>query len=275
MDGFFDAAGKAQRVTHGCATFELPILYFRDDLFLSFLTVDAERARAAMPSDNLHPVTLPGGRALLAIGAFNYLETSIGSYGEVAVALPAVYGRRPVSGLMPALQEGNYPGFGTVVLHLPVTRQTARDAGRGVWGYTKFVADMEFSITPEYLECAMEEDGLHILTLRVPRRGIFRRDHRPLVTYSVKDGALVRTVIPARGSFRMAVRPKDAVLELGRHPVADSIRELDPSPRPLLSRYYVERSAILPEGTVLEEGVRALDGYRGRDGDGRHEVRYR
>jgi len=275
MTAFFDGAGGARRVTHGCATFELPILYFRDDLFLLFFTVSAERARAAMPSENLHPVVLPGGRALLAIGAFNYIDTSIGPYGEVAVVLPAVHGRRPLSGVMPALKEGDYPGFGLVVLHLPVTRQVARDAGRGVWGYTKFVADMDFSITPEHMECGMEEAGRHILTLRVPRRGIFRQDHRPLVTWSVKEGRLIRTVIPATGSFRMALRPRDAVLELGDHPVADTIRELEPSPRPLLSRYYVERSAILPEGEVVEEGVQPLEGHRGRDGDGRHEVRYR
>ena len=27
-------------------------------------------------------------------------------------------------------------------MHLPVTRVEARDAGRGEWGYTKFLADM-------------------------------------------------------------------------------------------------------------------------------------
>ncbi len=275
MTAFFDMAGEPRRVTHGCATFELPILYFRDDLFLLFYTVNADRARAAMPSENLHPVVLPGGRALLAVGAFNYIDTSIGSYGEVAVVLPAVHGRKPLCGVMPALKEGDYPDFGLVVLHLPVTRQVARDAGRGVWGYTKFVADMDFAITPEHLECAMEEDGRHILTMRAPRRGMFRKDRRPLVTYSVKEGRLMRTVIPATGSFRMALKPSDAVLELGDHPLADTIRELEPSPRPLLSRYYVERAAILPEGEVIEEGVHPLEGHRGRDGDGRHEVRYR
>jgi len=72
-------------------------------------------------------------KALLGIAAFNYVDTSIGPYGEVAVVIPVVHRRRPLP-LLPALMEASYPGFGNLVLHLPVTGLKPRDAGRGVWG---------------------------------------------------------------------------------------------------------------------------------------------
>ena len=41
-----------------------------------------------------------------------------------------------------------------------------------------------------------------------------------------------------------------------------------------MSRYYLERAAILPEGEEVESGVRPRDGYLGSDRQGRLEVRY-
>jgi hypothetical protein len=56
--------------------------------------------------------------------------------------------------------------------------------------------------------------------------------------------------------------------------MARSVRELGLSKKPLLTRYYVERGAILPAGEVVEEGVRPLEGYYGTDREGEHTVDY-
>ncbi|MBW1781581.1 MAG: acetoacetate decarboxylase family protein [Deltaproteobacteria bacterium] len=274
MANFFDSARPGKTVTLGQATFELPILYFRDDMFALFFTADPGKVRALMPSDRLHPVLLTSKKALVGIAAFNYIETSIGPYGEVAVVIPAVYGPSAPPRTLPILMEARYPGFGSLVLHLPVTRTVARDAGREEWGYTKFVADMRFAILPEYMECRMSEEGHHILTLRVARKGMVMRDRKPLVTYSVKQGDLIKTTIPQKGACRMALGPGGSHLILGDHPVSDSIRELCLAPRPLMSRYYVERSGILPSGVLVERGVRPLEGYYGKDREGEHTVIY-
>jgi hypothetical protein len=270
---FFEGTRPGRIVSHGAASFELPILYFRDDFFALYFSADARKVSLLVPSDNLHPVLLPNKKAVVAVGAFNYLETSIGPYGEVIVGVPVVYGKEPVP-LLPAMLESRYPGFGVLVLHLPVTTKTARDAGRGEWGYTKFVADMRFSITPEFQECEMSENGESILTLRVARKGFFMKDRKPIHSYSVKEGRLIRTTIPQKGAFRQALRPGGSFLRLGRHPVSEAIRNMGLSERPLLSKYYVERAAVLPAGEAIEENVSALDGYFGEDREGERIVSY-
>jgi hypothetical protein len=270
---FFDGARPGQRVIHGATAFDLPILYFRDDCFALFFSASRRAVQALLPSDQLHPVTLPDGRALVGFGAFNYIDTSIGPYGEVAVVVPTVHGHRPLP-LVPGLLEAHYPGFGNLVLHLPVTTRTARDAGRGEWGYPKFVADMSFEVTPEYYECRLSEGEQHILTMRVVRQGLITADHKPLVTYSVRGGDLLRTTIPQRGTVRNAVLPGGSSLSLGTHQVAREIGALDLAPRPFMSRYYVERAGMLPAGIVVEQQVRPRDGYRGAEGESAHRVRY-
>jgi hypothetical protein len=123
---------------------------------------------------------------------------------------------------------------------------------------------MRFQSTPEFQECRLEEGGKHILTLRVAKRGPPFPDRRPLITYSVKDGALLRTTIPQSAIVRTALGAGGSSLELGdSHPVATSVRELGIDPRPVMTRSNLDRSAILSEGEVVEQNVRPLEGYLG------------
>ncbi|MFH2131880.1 MAG: acetoacetate decarboxylase family protein, partial [bacterium] len=165
MTSFFDNTRPGKMATFQSATFELPILYFRDDFFGLYFSADYKKVKAIMPSDNLHPLVLPNGRAVIGIAAYNYTDTSIGPYGEVPVGIAVTFNRKKsrISSLAPLIKESNYPGFGILVQHLPVTRAEARDAGRGEWGYAKFIADMKFRITPESFRCSMNEKKAHIL----------------------------------------------------------------------------------------------------------------
>ncbi|HEU5058173.1 MAG TPA: acetoacetate decarboxylase family protein [Kofleriaceae bacterium] len=269
MTTFFAGTRPGRAVTTGAVSFDLPVLYVRDDSFQALFSADLRALEAAMPTDRLHPIAVAPGRGIVGIGAFDYLETSVGPYGELGVVVPVVHGRRPPP-ILPGLLESVWPGFGLLVLHLPVTDRLARDGGRALWGYTKFLASMKFLNTPELHECRLEEAGEHILTLRVVKRGIALPERRPLVTYSVKDGALVRTRIPQRAVALHALGAGGSSLVLGdNHPVAGSIGALGIDPRPIMTRTFLGRTAILPEGEVVERGVRPLDGYLGRESNGR------
>ncbi len=273
---FFEKTRPGKNVTYGQANFDLPILYFRDDFFGLYFSASYRKVKAIMPSPNLHPLRLPHGRAVIVIAAYNYRDTTIGPYGEIPVAIPVVFNSKkgPISSLVPLLRESNYPGFGVLVQHLPVTKVVARDAGRGEWGYTKFVADMTFRATPEYFQCSMKEKQTHILDLHVPRKGVRVTDKRPLTTYSVKQGQLIKTVIKQYGIKRVGILPKGAHVKFGNHPMAESIKNLDIAKKPFMSMYYTERSGVLPSGTVMETGVSAFDGYIGETREAVHETYY-
>ncbi|BAT71271.1 hypothetical protein TST_0463 [Thermosulfidibacter takaii ABI70S6] len=273
MDGFFDKI-ISYKVTYDTVSFELPILYFREDSFLLFFSASLDKVKSLMPCKDLYPVPLNKNRAVVGIAAFNYTETTIGPYGELGIAIPVVYGKNPIP-LIPLLREANDRGFGMLVMHLPVTNKTAMEAGIQEWGYPKFVADMEFTITPEFGQCRLHEGDKHILTLRVPRKGIVRKDNRPLITYSVKDGKLIRTTIPQKAIYLTDLFPPDAHLELGEHPVANFLKEIDIGKKPIASRFYLYRPAILPRGEVVANGVNPIERYRSDKEEGTLTVKYR
>ncbi|MFC1505082.1 acetoacetate decarboxylase family protein [Thermodesulfobacteriota bacterium] len=276
MKAFFDHSEPRDTLTLGDETIELPILYFRDDAFALYFSADYEKVKNNMPTDQLYPVMLPNGRAIIALAAFNYIDTTIGPYGELAVAAPAVYGKQTTasSGIFPALMESNYSGFGVVVLHLPVTHEKARDGGRVGWGYTKFIADMHFTLRPEYMQCRMLEKDTHILDLRLRRKGIYVRDRKPLTTYSVKDRQLIKTVVPQTATKRISLLTGGSYVRLGSHPMAESIKALDLAPKPFMSVYYPERGAILPAGQVIANNVEPLEGYYGETREAEHIITY-
>ncbi|MCC6751643.1 MAG: acetoacetate decarboxylase family protein [Deltaproteobacteria bacterium] len=273
MRTFFDGTRPGRPVSVGSASFELPIQYYRDDAFVLFFPAPLAALERALPTPRLKPVPLLPGRGAVAIAAFNYLNTSIGPYGEVAVAIPVTLDRRAPP-LVGALLESRFPSLGLFVCHLPVTHLVARDAGRGIWGYPKFVADMRFEYTPERLGCSLSEEGQHILSVEVARGGLCVEERRPIVTYTVKGRELVRTIIPARGTARLNLGARGCSLRLGEHPVAESIRALGLGARPVFARYYVERAAILPVGEVVDGDVAPHEGYRGRERQGVHDTVY-
>lgn len=271
---FFDRPTTGA-VDVGSAQVGLPIKYYREDSFMGVFGAAYEPVRARLPSDELYPVTLPDGRAMLVVIAFNYLQTDIGPYGEIGVVLPCTLGR-PGPPLVPLFLEARYPGWGGFVLHLPVTSMIARDGGRVIYGYTKFVSDMAFEKRPAYQRVRLSEGGKHILTLTVQQRGITLRDNRPLVTYSVRGGELLRTVVPSRAVYQMGLRPGLGSLELGDHPVAGQLRELQVAPRALFTKNYLSRAGILPAGEPVGRAGRPHEGYIGEDREfGRLTLSYR
>jgi hypothetical protein len=273
-ENFFDWTGPAEKgVDVGSARIDLPINYYREDSFVGFFSADPDGVRALLPSDDLYPVTLPGGRATVAIAAFDYFNTSIGPYGEIVVTLPCTHGQQSPPGIPFAL-EAHYPGWGFFVLHMPVTSLVARDGGRVVFGYAKFVADMDFEKRPAYQCARLSEGEAHILTMTVQQRGLLLKDNRPIITYSVRDGELLRTTIPSRGVYQVGLAPGSGSLELGDHPIAGQLRDLDISTTALVTRNYLTRSAILPAGEPLGP-AEPHTGHQGQDREyGRLTVTY-
>ena len=263
-EDFFDWTGPSEKdVDIGSARIDLPINYYRDDCFVGFFSADLEGVRALLPSPDLYPVTLPGGRATVAIAAFDYFDTSVGPYGEIGITLPCTYGQQAPPGL-PITLESRYPGWGFFVLHLPVTALVARDGGRVIWGYAKFVADMDFEKRPAYQRVRMSEGDSHILTLTIQQRGLPLKDNRPIITYSVREGELLRTTIPTRAVHQTGLGSGSGSLELGDHAIADQLRDLDISNTALVTRNYLSRSAILPAGEPLGP-AEPHTGHQGQD----------
>lgn len=204
------------------------------ELFGSLHAAHLGAVSNALPSDDISPVRLPDGQAIVFVGGIHYRDITMAGfegawlpYGEVVVA-PLV-SRTPAPPILPLAARGlPMPrGWraGMFYLFVPVTHRWTRDAG---WttGFPKFVADLAFEDAPAIREVKAAEGGRTILGLRVPVEGNVRISRQPMLGYTAFDGQLLEFETRAFAYERMSLGGRGVVLELGTHPIADRIREL-------------------------------------------------
>jgi Acetoacetate decarboxylase (ADC) len=270
---FFAAPIEQAGIDVGADVVDLPLRYWRADRFLAIFSADVDRIRAILPSPKLHPLMLAPGRAALAVTVFNFHETSLGPYGEIAIA-PLVTESAFAPPMLPLLAERILPWSG-FIMHLPVTSRLGRDAGREIWNYPKFLADMDFDRFSDRQSARLEENGRHILTLTVAQRGIAKPDDNPTKTFTVQNGQLIKTTIRNRGVAQVNVGPNAGNLELGDHPIADELRAVGVSLKPWITKNSLDFQVLLPAGEPAGPASIDYDGYRGTDHDNaRLTIRY-
>lgn len=272
---------RAARRTYGLGYGGPPFIFHRSDSFQTFHAASFEAVRDALPSADLHPVRLPGGRAVVSVSALQHHDITASGvdrlaalpYGEILVV--ALVTRRPAPPLLPlvappalGLSAGAYP------LHVPVTSRLARDVGRLAWGWPKFVADMEFAESTTVRSVHLSEGGRDILTLTIHPAGRPAVVRESLTFYSVLGGQLIEVKVPSYGVRQMRWGSAGGELVLGDHQVADELRSFDITARPFLtvqdSGLRLAMSAGRPVGLA-----RPYLGYVGDERDlGRYVVRY-
>ncbi len=274
---FYERAGEpTEPMDVGTYYGGFPGIWHRTETSETLHTASLEAVQAMLPSPDLHPVRMPGGRAIIHVGSIRHEEfTAHGvhgfallPYGEIAVA--ALVTRRPAPPLLPLVAPA-FSGIaaGAFVLHLPVTSKAARDGGRAM-GYPKFTADIEFEDSVETIRTRLSEGGHRILTHTVRPAGRPAETGAPLTLYSVHDGQLLEQTVPRYGLLRRRWGRDGGLLELGDHQVADELRQLEIEPQPFASMHLSAARMSMPGvKTVGPAGP-----YLGYIGDERELGRY-
>lgn len=257
-----------------------PVVWHRSESYQTLHSSSFAASEAALPTSDLHPVRLPGGRSVVLVAAFQHdVITAHGvrgramlPYGEVLVAVLVT--RRPAPPLLPLVAPSSLFGVGAFVLHLPVTTRAARDAGRLAFGLPKFVGDTEFEDGIGTCRVRLDEGGRHILTQTIHPAGTTSVTSTPLTLYSVLDGELIAETMPMVGLAQRRRGRRGGSLELGDHQVADELRQLDISPEPFLTTRVTGLRFAMTPGRRIGSGRQYL-GYIGDERElGRYIVSY-
>lgn len=229
----------------------LPILYYNAAaVFASFL-VDIDKAQAVLPPE-LKAVPLRPGKGLVTVAFFEYVDTSVGPYNEMGVAVAAHPAKTKFRDTA-AWHWGQSALPGMYVADLPVTTAAAHAAGHDCWGYPKIVVPIDFQLRDRDLECAVRsEDGKDLLCHLSGRVGWGVKMSAPnLMTYTLFKGQLLRTVINTRGRMRHGLGG-DVTLRCdggGNHPLSARLRGLGlHGASPLMVQTIQGMHAILPSG---------------------------
>ncbi len=247
MEGWLPEEVEQKEVAITGGSCAVPVIYREVFAVAGIFLAPTLKLRDLLPTSKLVPAEVMPGKGLLAVVAFDYRDTSIGPYREVGIAVPARYRPRFNPMLVPPLRMAASLSYEAFVWQLPVTTETALHAGIDIWGYPKFLAEIEFEEGEEEVTCTLKEKGSLILTLEVKKSLPRMKTYFDLNTYSVKDRELLFTSIRGiSSSLGRSFLPGTARITLGEHEISRRIREIAPG-KSIHSLYIPRARMLLPE----------------------------
>jgi len=261
---FFDGVTQSE-VTIAGQPAEVPIFYYDGIATQAVFAARLGALRRLMPDPRFSPARLAPGLGAVAITCFEYRDTGIGPYNELAISVvlnePWFLPNLPGLAVVSSLRRRQLHAW---VQHLPVTTEIARAGGVDFYNYPKFIAGIDFEETATRRVCRLSEGAEHILTLSGARIATPRSQELQLFSHLWMDRQ------PQSSEFKInaiemgaSVRPGAASLQLGeRHPIARELAHLIAWRRPLQYQYMARFEGILygPEHLSLALLAKAAAG---------------
>jgi hypothetical protein len=230
---------------------ELPIVYRRARAWVAAFPAPTRELRRLLPDPRLSPIEVWPGTAALAAALFDYEDTSIGPYREAALSVPCRWNRSTRIPLWPLLAERQLEDVGHWVQLLPVTTSVADEAGRTIWGYPKFVGEIEIEASASHMRCRVSDAGELVFGFEIDRPGPSRPMQFPVRTYSLLDDEIHFTEIDVDAVGSRRFRGAKGSLELSVHPRLSSLpaRQLLGG-KPLETRWFDEYRLTLDRASA-------------------------
>jgi hypothetical protein len=209
----------------------MPILYFDDSNVMAFFFVDLAKAQALVAREGFKAINVGMGKALAGVAFYEYRHTSIGPYNEcgVAIAVTPPDTRLPWIPLYSLLRHPDKNRIGFHILDLPVTTAAACAAGREIWGYPKFVAEIGFSQKGREFSGSVTDPATSSPIFKLSGRMGFGVPAPlfDLVLYSRLEGKALRATAITRGGGALCL-PGDMKLEISEssNRMAQNLRAL-------------------------------------------------
>jgi len=198
--------------------------------------VPASAAQAMIDYSGLEVAQPIPGRAMFSLAFVDYVDGDLDAYHEVAFSfLVRAHDAAGASSTWEQARAVRTGGIGAFIHDLPVDQEFTRAAGTTIWGYPKWLADIDLVELNGATACSVSCDGEHQFTLVVRDRGFLRFPQQMPPTYSSRDGVLRRTSwdLDVTGG---SARPGGARLTLGSSgPLVRTLRRLRLPRRALLS----------------------------------------
>lgn len=187
--------------------------------------------------------------AICMVSAVQYTDNDLGPYNEIALAL-VVEPPDGASGGAAGLATGNVTTF---IHRLPVNQEFTCAAGRDIWGFPKWVADISFQPRPGRTDVVMMDEGRLAAAISVDRRfGVpIPPNEMDMRCYSWRDGTLRATTWTMR-MHATRMRLGGCRVEVGEaNQLSDDLRTLGFPKAALVSQAVGHLSCTFGEAEVV------------------------
>lgn len=227
--------------------FKLPISCEKSPVLMAAFPINAEKAQALMPGNEIFPLRI-WKRGVLMITVVNYQVTTIGKYIEYSIAIACTHGSKPAPRLLPAFFMKVYD-TGQYVYDLPVSTEISVKGGKGIWGMPKHQASLDFVIKDNSVSAQYDCDGQFAMKIEIARP---RKTWLPInlgaVNFCEFRGMLFKSHIYFRGETGLELsRRAKATLTIGDHPRVRALKTLAIDPQPIFTAFIASAHGLLDD----------------------------
>ena len=218
----------------------LPVRYIDNRCLAATFLTDLEQAAQVLEGTGLQAVPQEDGKAVVLYLCWEYRQTVLGQYNEVGLTVLAVAPQDPA----PAIY----------VADLPVTTEVANRGGQELWGYNKFVTNIEIKGEGKQFSAIVHDPQNGLISSLEGTRGVsVPVAPTDLYTFSLLQTKILKTFVQvptpwhASGGEGFRLQVGDSTHRMARH-----LRTLGLNgARPVLVQYADPFQSLLFPGTAL------------------------
>lgn len=215
-----------------------PVYYKNGNASTLIFLANYNRVAQEMKIPGYEPVKPLPGKAIVGFCALQYLDIeNLNPYCELDImTLIKKKGEK---------WDKNSSTMKTYIFHLPITDKDAFDVGK-VCGFPKLMSKITFSNGMNKSRCVCEADNKTIIELELERPKTQQQQSSTQIIHNMKEDKILKSklVIESKIGRNELMKAKGSY-KLGNHPIADFVRSLKLSNKPLLVQYSTDMQILL------------------------------
>ena len=234
----------------------LPVHVNAASMLMNVFTVDSRVAQQLIADSGFRVVEIWPGKALMQLLAVDYRENDLGDYNEAAISFPVTtpgHSRPlPLIGAMWRMMRGKLCNY---IYRMPVNQDFTTHAGRFIWGFPKWVTDVDIQFGEERAEGCFRDDGQLVFKIAAKAGGNSKAAAQEAPSLAIRNHQAWKTVGITEGEGLTFSMGGD-IPEIGdQHPLARQLRALGLPKKPMCSISIKEAKMVFegPEAVALGE----------------------
>ncbi|MBQ0796696.1 acetoacetate decarboxylase family protein [Zhongshania sp.] len=212
----------------------LPVKVGAAAMLMNIFVVDAKKAQALIADSGFKVVEIWPGKALMQLLGVDYQQNDLGDYNEAAIVFPVTTPGEskplPVVGSIWRMIRGSLNNY---VYRMPVNQGFTTHAGRFIWGFPKWVCDVDIQFGQKAASATFKDDGELVFGIKSATGGASVAKPQAAPSLAIRDGMAWKTIGTTEGeglTFKLG-GDKPQIGE--RHPLALQLRELGLPKKPM------------------------------------------
>ena len=238
---------------------DFPVVVADASMLMNGFLVDAVVAQNIINDSGFRVVELFPGKAILQLLFVDYRENDLGNYNEGAIIFPV---------LTPG-EKKPFPFFGTLkrmataslcnyVYRMPVDQEFTTHAGRYIWGFPKWVAQIDIAFDEKQATGSFFDEGELVYSLAARAGGTAKAKEQHVASLAIRDGKAWKTRGTNRGSGVTFSLGGEMPAIGENHPLALELRALGLPKKPVFTVSIKNASMTFsgPESVEIGESFR-------------------